>query len=58
MIDRTGILRAAAAALLLVALAAVPRAASVVAPTFEGLVTRARTVFVAETVDVSSRCAS
>ena len=58
MIGRTGILRAAAAALLCVALAAVPRAASVVAPTFDGLVTRARTVFVGETVDVSSRWVS
>jgi hypothetical protein len=58
VIGRTGILRAAAAALLLVALAAVPRAASVVAPTFDGLVARARTVFVAETVDVSSRWVS
>jgi hypothetical protein len=55
VIGRTGILRAAAAAVLLVALAAVPRAASVVAPTFDGLVTRARSVFVGETVDVSSR---
>jgi hypothetical protein len=58
VIGRTGILRAAAAAVLLAALAAVPRAASVVAPTFDGLVTRARTVFVGQTVDVSSRWVS
>ncbi len=58
MIGRTAILRTAAAAVVMAALASAPRAASVVAPTFEGLVTRARTVFVAETVDVSSRWVS
>ena len=58
MSGRSGGPRAAAAVALLVALAAAPRAASVVAPTFDGLVTRARTVFVAETVDVSSRWVS
>jgi hypothetical protein len=55
---RTLVLRAAAAAVVIAALASEPRAASVVAPTFEGLVTRARTVFVAEAVDVSSRWVS
>ncbi len=58
MIGRTAILRTAAAAVVMAALASAPRAASVVAPTFEGLVSRARTVFVAETVDVSSRWVS
>ncbi len=54
----TGIARALSAALAIAALSAAPRAASVVAPNFEALVTRARTVFVGETIDVSSRWVS
>jgi hypothetical protein len=58
VIGRTIILRTAAAGAALVALAAVPRAASVVSPTFDGMVTRARTVFVGQTIDVSPRWVS
>jgi hypothetical protein len=39
-------------------LAGTPRAASVVAPTFDAMVTRAQSVFVAETLDVRSRWVS
>jgi hypothetical protein len=56
--SRTHVRPALAAAIIIAALAAAPRAASVVAPTFEGLVSRAQTVFVGETLGVQSRWVS
>jgi hypothetical protein len=53
-----GVTRALGAMLVVAALSAGPQAASVVAPTFEGLVARARTVFVGETIDVNARWVS
>jgi hypothetical protein len=47
-----------AAALVFGALAGTPRAASVIAPTFEVMVARARTVFVGQTLDVRSQWVS
>jgi len=54
----TGIRRALAAALVLTACAAAPRAASVIAPSFDAMITRAQTVFVGQALDVSSRWVS
>jgi hypothetical protein len=47
-----------AAAIAVAVMAGAPRAASVVAPTFDAMVTRAQAVFVGETVDVQSRWVS
>jgi hypothetical protein len=54
----TAVARTLAAAVALAAFAAAPRAASVVAPNFEGLVTRAQSVFVGQTIDVQARWVS
>jgi hypothetical protein len=53
-----GIRRAVLAAVVLTAFAAAPRAASVIAPTFDAMITRAQAVFVGQTLDVSSRWVS
>jgi hypothetical protein len=55
---RKGARRALAAAIIIAGLAAAPHATSVVAPTFEGLVSRAQVVFVGETLGVQSRWVS
>jgi hypothetical protein len=54
----TGVRHALAAAIMITVTAAVPRATSVVAPTFDEMVARAQVVFVGETLDVRSRWVS
>lgn len=58
MRSRTRVRLAVAAALVVVGLAGAPRAASVVAPTFDALVARSQVVFIGETVGVQSRWVS
>lgn len=58
MSSRTGVRRALAAAIVVAVLAGAPRAASVIAPTFDVMVTRAQAVFVGQTLDVQSRWVS
>ena len=58
MRSRTRVWLAVAAALVVVGLAGAPRAASVVAPTFDALVARSQVVFVGETLGVQSRWVS
>ena len=53
--SRTGVGGAIAAALIVAGLSGGPRAASVIAPTFDAMVARAQVVFVGETLDVRSR---
>ena len=53
-----GIRRALAAALVLTLFAGAPRAASIIAPTFDTMITRAQSVFVGQTLDVRSRWVS
>jgi hypothetical protein len=53
-----GIRRALAAALVLTVFAGAPRAASIIAPTFDTMITRAQSVFVGQTLDVRSRWVS
>ena len=55
MSSRTRTGGAIAAALIVAGLTGGPRAASVVAPTFDAMVARAQVVFVGETLDVRSR---
>ena len=55
---RNGAGLALAAALAVAVTAGAPRAASVIAPTFDAMVTRAQAVFVGETVGVQSRWVS
>jgi len=55
---RTGTSRALAAAIVVAVLAGSPRAASIIAPTFDAMVARAQAVFVGETVDVRSHWVS
>ena len=52
---RAGVRLLLAAAMLIALAAGSPRAASVIAPTFEVMVARAQSVFVGETIDVRSR---
>ena len=58
MRSRTRVWLAVAAAFVVVGLASAPRAASVVAPTFDALVARSQVVFVGETLGVHSRWVS
>ncbi|MCU0249702.1 MAG: hypothetical protein MUE61_05810 [Vicinamibacterales bacterium] len=58
MSSRTGAGRAVAATIVFGMLATTPRAASVIAPTFDAMVTRAQAVFVGQTLDVHSRWVS
>jgi hypothetical protein len=53
-----GVRRALAAAIVVAVLAGAPEAASVVAPNFDAMVTRAQAVFVGQTLDVHSRWVS
>ena len=52
---RTGVGGAIAAVFIVAGLSGGPRAASVIAPTFDAMVARAQVVFVGETLDVQSR---
>jgi hypothetical protein len=56
--SRTGAALALTAVMAVAAMAEAPRAASVIAPTFDAMVARSRTVFVGRTVDVRSRWVS
>ena len=58
MRSRPRVRRALAAAIAVAVLAGAPQAASVVAPSFDAMVTRARAVFVGQTVDVRSQWVS
>ena len=58
MRSRTGVRLALAAALAVAVTAGMPRAASVIAPTFDVMVARAQSVFVGQTLDVQSRWVS
>jgi hypothetical protein len=55
---RTGAGRALAAAIIIAGLTGALQAASVIAPTFDGMIARAQVVFVGETLDVRSRWVS
>ena len=58
MSSRTAVRRASAIAIVAAVLAGAPQAASVIAPTFDAMVTRAQTVFVGQTLEVRSRWVS
>ena len=58
MRSRTRVWRAVAAVLVVAGLAGAPRAASVIAPTFDAMVARSQVVFIGETLDVRARWVS
>jgi hypothetical protein len=58
MRSRANVRGALAAAIVIAVMARSPQAASVVAPTFDAMVARARSVFVGQTLDVQSRWVS